>query len=859
MINVVKICKTRSYVLRFKNSYDIELTHGRDEKFRWTVRRSWEEIEDLFDCIKKHKEGPNALTELKDKLKDNIDHAVHKTTSQFHLQESNHHHSQEEHQFPKFKQPNAENISQKVYENTKPSEYDNLDPYSNVPNVVRRTVSRFNRFRSKKKDPVNNCIRIHFPSEKDDIEGVRQWLQVVLNSRELRTLKKLQKFLCVTRLSFIEDFGSKRSEIVTKKFSGGYFGQSKFFHYLQNSWIWSKFSRSWSEKMIVVKDSCICYLSTFDSELRGVMLFDNQFFAEPGHFSNNVVISNASRILEVKCSDHHDAKNLLDSISDVVEDEKTDGHLLIKDDLENKSFAPIRKNSLARPFVCGREYFWYLSCILEAAKTEIFIADWFFSPEVSLRRPDPTGYWKIKNILLRKAREGVRISVLLYAAEIGLDHGLEYSEKVLTGPESFGNIQFLKHQAGIEQRYLFSHHEKLAIIDQKIAFVGGIDICIGRYDDHHYQLFDTHNDVKQQIFNGKDYQNPFKEDYTSAEYEVDQLDRDVYPRMPWQDISSVVYGQAAVDVARHFILRWNFTKTLNPKIKATLLLPISTTSETCRVTENEFLYPELETVSFNNFNNFTEKISNRSDRISDSLIDTESEIFESNTQTSSPISRQIPPPRSQAQAQPAIPEHLYSVNCQILRSLSQWSGGINEIEYSIQNAYINLITNSKKYIYIENQFFITNSYDNPDNLIPEVQNKIGLALINRIAKAFRNKEKFKIYIVMPLMPCFKGDIKAADKSAEAVKAILHFQYSSICREDPQASSVGGAMYWNLYKACKVKGVTDPSQYINFSSLRTHEWYKDKIYSEIVYVHSKGSFSQALFEHGLTPCQSRAAC
>ena len=30
--------------------------------------------------------------------------------------------------------------------------------------------------------------------------------------------------------------------------------------------------------------------------------------------------------------------------------------------------------------------------------------------------------------------------------------------------------------------------------------------------------------------------------------------------MPWHDISSVVHGKAARDVARHFIQRWNFTK-----------------------------------------------------------------------------------------------------------------------------------------------------------------------------------------------------------------------------------------------------------------------------------------------------------
>jgi phospholipase D1/2 len=36
--------------------------------------------------------------------------------------------------------------------------------------------------------------------------------------------------------------------------------------------------------------------------------------------------------------------------------------------------------------------------------------------------------------------------------------------------------------------FLWSHHEKLVVIDQKIAFVGGIDLCFGRWDDEFMRL-----------------------------------------------------------------------------------------------------------------------------------------------------------------------------------------------------------------------------------------------------------------------------------------------------------------------------------------------------------------------------------
>jgi phospholipase D1/2 len=31
--------------------------------------------------------------------------------------------------------------------------------------------------------------------------------------------------------------------------------------------------------------------------------------------------------------------------------------------------------------------------------------------------------------------------------------------------------------------FLWTHHEKMVVIDQKIAFVGGMDLCYGRWDD----------------------------------------------------------------------------------------------------------------------------------------------------------------------------------------------------------------------------------------------------------------------------------------------------------------------------------------------------------------------------------------
>lgn len=38
--------------------------------------------------------------------------------------------------------------------------------------------------------------------------------------------------------------------------------------------------------------------------------------------------------------------------------------------------------------------------------------------------------------------------------------------------------------------FLWAHHEKMVAIDQTVAFVGGIDLAFGRWDDSHYRLTD---------------------------------------------------------------------------------------------------------------------------------------------------------------------------------------------------------------------------------------------------------------------------------------------------------------------------------------------------------------------------------
>lgn len=68
------------------------------------------------------------------------------------------------------------------------------------------------------------------------------------------------------------------------------------------------------------------------------------------------------------------------------------------------SFAPQREESLGTWFVDGCDYMSAVADAMESAREEIFIADWWLSPEIHMKRPAVEGdRWRLDKILLRKA------------------------------------------------------------------------------------------------------------------------------------------------------------------------------------------------------------------------------------------------------------------------------------------------------------------------------------------------------------------------------------------------------------------------------------------------------------------------
>ena len=54
----------------------------------------------------------------------------------------------------------------------------------------------------------------------------------------------------------------------------------------------------------------------------------------------------------------------------------------------------------------------------------------------------------------------------------------------------------------------WAHHEKLCLVDGEIAFMGGLDLCFGRWDTNQHPIADCHpSDLNDIIYPGQDFNN----------------------------------------------------------------------------------------------------------------------------------------------------------------------------------------------------------------------------------------------------------------------------------------------------------------------------------------------------------------
>lgn len=145
-----------------------------------------------------------------------------------------------------------------------------------------------------------------------------------------------------------------------------------------------------------------------------------------------------------------------------------------------------------------------------------------------------------------------------------------------------------------------------------------------------------------------------------------------------------------------------------------------------------------------------------------------------------------------------------TTSCQFVRSVTAWSNG-KPLEHSVYEAYISIIEKSEHFVYLEQQFFITAT----GTWMGTVWNRVGEAIVQRVLRAAKEKQRYKVFVVMPSVPAFPGDLQALI-NGHPPRAIMKLQYKSISR--------GG---WSIMDKIRQAGL-DPSEYVRFYNLRTYD-------------------------------------
>nr|XP_009299966.1 phospholipase D2 isoform X2 [Danio rerio] len=605
---------------------------------------------------------------------------------------------------------------------------------------------------------------------------LEEYLNNLLENTFYKNYHGMMDFLAISPLSFIRDLGPKGLEGYILKRSGG--------HRIQglNCIGHHQFCFRWSRRWLVVKDSFLLYMSRDPGIVSFVLLFDPELKVLVGRvytdIQHGICIENFDRKLVIKCSSYRQAQWWSHEIRSLSE--RCDFYKLHR----FEGFAPPRPDTLTKWYVNGHGYFSDLADALEQAKEEIFITDWWLSPEVFLKRPATGTYWRLDKILKRKAE-----------VELALGINSGYSKRKLMSLHP--NIKVMRHPDHVASVVvLWAHHEKMVAIDQSVAFVGGLDLAFGRWDDSDYRLSDLDSPKQPSppeaaselptpslsqgdtvdgsavpltqpasecedevdlscnalLWLGKDYSNFIKRDWTQLDQPFqDNVDRTQVPRIPWRDLGAAHHGKAARDLARHFIQRWNFTKIFKNKYK-------------------DDFYPYL-----------------------------------------------LPKSHCTSDTLPFSIPGATKASVQVLRSVDRWSAGT--CEHSILNAYVHVIENSQHYIYLENQFFISCAEEK------NVQNTIGDAIVKRILRAHSEGKKFRVFVVIPLLPGFEGDISQG--GGNAIQAILHFTYRTINRGEH-----------SILSRLKEQMQDKWTQYFSLCGLRTHSQLGSSPVTELIYVHSK---------------------
>jgi len=396
----------------------------------------------------------------------------------------------------------------------------------------------------------------HVDGSMSPLRDLERYLTALVENKQIRENSQIAyEFLEMSLLQL--PAGTKKfKEGYLKKRSGGRYKEGKCSIYC------SVFFRRWLERWCIITNEGIVYIiNSQSSRVRESLLFDQSFKIEYGRRATGtkkgITLSTSTRKLHLRAASVLQAIEWIHMIEEAV---KQCPYVQLNRYL---SFAPVRPpTAQCNWFVDGEGYFSSVCDALLSAKKEVYITGWWVSPELYLKRPAPDHdtTHRLDKVLERIALKGVRVHIIIWreVKMVGLYNDSDYTKKVFQSLSP--NIKVIRH--GSRFPYLWSHHEKIVIVDQTIGFLGGLDLCYGRYDLNGHPLNDPAFDKGDgESFPGIDFSNPRVCDFSNVrEYNNCSHNKMMNPRMPWHDIHMKVVGEPVRDLTRHFIQYWNYAE-----------------------------------------------------------------------------------------------------------------------------------------------------------------------------------------------------------------------------------------------------------------------------------------------------------
>jgi phospholipase D1/2 len=522
----------------------------------------------------------------------------------------------------------------------------------------------------------------------------------------------------------------------------------------------------------------------------------------------------------------------------------------------DQPFAVPRYGNECTAYITGRDYMKAVADAIRGAKKFVFITGWELDYDVELdRRGEPGHPGRLSELIADAVQRGVHVRVILYdSIRKALDTHDDTTQAMLeplsrgngsisvmlqnpnTGrPIGIGQIGDYVADKPIDVNAFFSHHQKSVIVDGQVAFVGGLDLAYGRWDTNAFDIVidsklhvinDAYNEqiergrplteAEKQLLRGANSRPGFHPSYKDG---GKVLNETCQPRQPWQDVAVRIKGPATFDVFTNFVLRWNsfaesgtnrfdaamdyhwFEKNDGPKL---LVDPLakgtgSNSVQICRSASSKQLNDELE------------------------LWDGKHKYLTDDWKMPNVARRKI-----------------------IRDARAVWK---RNDQTSIRDAMISCIRSAHGFIYIENQFFMSDCGVDQNGAHCPSNNPIIVELADAIARAIYADRPFHVYLVLPEHP--EGKLEEDGTASQAWWALQGVKRAN----NSLVNRINATLLARHIKAWGLEGMPSTNvdvqerlaahgmaekwkDYLTVLNLRNYGHTATTVLTEMIYVHSK---------------------